>query len=254
MKPAVALPDAFTGVSVIITVVNETESLDQTIRMLHESSNEDIREVLIVVCEKTTPESLARCEAAKEVFGDRVVVHWQRLPYLGGAIRDAFAVATASHTIMMASDLETDPAIVPDMIELARKHPEAIVTASRWAAGGSFSGYGPHRVALNWLFQRIVSLVFRTKLSDATFGYRLFPTSLVQTIEWEGLRHEFLLETLLKPLRLGIDVYEVPTRWLPRPEGESQNSVATQARYIPLMIKNRFVSTTSFVRKQKEIA
>ncbi|MBW3613755.1 MAG: glycosyltransferase [Actinobacteria bacterium] len=240
MTPAIPLPDRFTGVSVIVPVVTETDSLDETVKILHDAADEWIEQVLIVVCGRTTPESLARCAAARGTFGQRVEIHHQSLPYLGGAIREAFALASASHTIMMSSDLETDPAIVPEMLTLAQANPQAIVTASRWAAGGSFSGYGPHRVALNWIFQRLTSLTYRTHLTDATFGYRLFPTSLLQSIEWEGLRHEFLLETVLKPVRLGVEVLEVPTRWVPRREGESQNSVATQARYIRTLATNRF--------------
>lgn len=252
MKLAVPLPERFTGVSVILPVVTETDSLDKTVAMLHESSNDDIEQVIIVVCDRTTPESLARCEAVKQTFGDRVLIHHQSLPFLGGAMREAFSLATAGHTIMMASDLETDPAIVPTMIALARQNPGVIVTASRWASGGSFSGYGPHRVALNWLFQRITSVVYRTSLTDATFGYRLFPTALVQAIKWEGLKHEFLLETVLKPVRLGVRVVEVPTRWLPRPDGESQNSLKTQARYIPTLVRNRFSPTGEILSLQKE--
>jgi hypothetical protein len=238
----ISIPGEFSGAAVILPVVTETDSLDETARILRETSNDDIAEVLVVVCDRTTPESLARCRGLEAVFGDRLRIHHQQLPFLGGAMREAFELATASHVIMMASDLETDPGTVSDLIAQAKKNPGAIITASRWASGGGFSGYGAHRVAANWVFQRLTSVLYRTKLTDATFGYRLFPTAFVQRIRWEGLRHEFLLETLLKPLRLGIAVVEVPTTWKLRQEGESQNSVMTQARYIPTLIRNRAVS------------
>lgn len=232
----------------VIPVVTETDSLDETARILKETSDQDIAEVLVVVCDRTTTESLERCEALRAQFGDRLRIHHQRLPYLGGAIRETFDLATASHVLMMASDLETDPKIVPQFVEVARAHPRAIVTASRWAAGGGFSGYGPVRVGLNWVFQRLASVVYRSRLTDATFGYRLFPTPLVQAIRWEGLRHEFLLETVLKPLRLGVAVVEIPTFWYPRREGKSQNSVATQVRYIGTLVTNRLKPPSAMLR------
>ncbi|MCA1846715.1 MAG: glycosyltransferase family 2 protein [Actinobacteria bacterium] len=248
MSTTIPAPEEFSGVSVILPAVTETDSLDETARILKETSDEDIAEVLVVVCDRTTPESLARCKALESSLGDRVRIHHQTLPFLGGAMREAFALATASHVIMMATDLETDPWIVPDFIAHSKKSPAAVITASRWASGGSFEkGYGPHRVAANWVFQHLVSLIYRTKLTDATFGYRLFPTPLVQHIRWEGLRHEFLLETVLKPLRLGVEVIEVPTQWKPRQEGDSQNSLATQARYIPTMFRNRFTSPSAMI-------
>jgi glycosyltransferase involved in cell wall biosynthesis len=237
----VPVTPAFTGATVILPVVTETDSLDETARALSACCDADIAEVLVVVCDRTRPESLERCRALAATFGGRLRIHTQSLPFLGGAMREAFALARGSHVIMMASDLETDPAVVPDFLAEARRRPGAVVTASRWAEGGGFSGYGTVRVALNWLFQHLVGLLFRTHLSDATFGYRLFPTALVQAIRWRGLRHEFLLETVLKPLRLGVEVVELPTRWTPRREGESQNSLATQARYLRTLVADRLV-------------
>ena len=226
--------------TVILPVVTETDSLDETARLLKESCDGDIVEVLVVVCDRTTPASLARCQRLEDSFGGRVRIHRQRLPYLGGAMREAFDLATGTHVLMMASDLETDPRTAAALIATARANPDAIVTASRWAAGGGFDGYGALRVALNGLFQRLTSLIYGVRLTDATFGYRLFPTALVQSIQWEGLRHDFLLETVLKPVRLGIEVVEVPTRWTPRPDGESQNSLPNQLRYFRPLLTNRF--------------
>lgn len=246
----VHLPEtpAFGGATVILPAVTETDSIDETATLLAESSDADICQVLVVVCERTTPATMARCEGLRAWFGDRVQIHNQRLPFLGGAMREAFDLATGSHVIMMATDLETDPRLVPAMIDIARRRPEVVVTASRWARGGGFSGYGRLRVAANWVFQRLTSLLYRTPLTDATFGYRLFPTAVVQSIDWEGSRHEFLLETVLKPLRLGVEVVEIPTFWTPRPDGESQNSLATQARYIRTLVTNRLASPDSFRR------
>lgn len=238
----------FSGVTLILPVVTETDSLDETVRIVRENSDDDIAEVVVVVCERTTDDSLVRCKALDGQFGHRLRIHHQGLPFLGGAIREAFEIATASHVVMMSTDLETDPSLVPVMIETARKWPNAIITASRWAPGGGFSGYGKLRVALNWLFQRLTRLMYGTNLSDATFGYRLFPTAIVKAIDWRGLRHEFLLETFLKPLRLGVQIIEVPTRWRPRPEGQSQNSLPTQTRYIRTLLDNRFRPRSRFLR------
>ncbi len=242
----------YSGVSVILPVVTETASLDETARVLKERCDAEITEVLVVVCERTTPQSLDRCQALRASFGNRVRIHDQKLPYLGGAMREAFDLATASHVLMMASDLETDPRIAPALIDVVKAKPDAIATASRWTAGGGFSGYGAVRVGLNWTFQRLTSVIYGVRLTDATFGYRLFPTPLVQSIEWEGLRHDFLLETILKPVRLGVEVVEVPTRWTPRPDGESQNSLANQVGYLRPLVKNRFRPAAAMLRSPAE--
>src|SRR5579864_711172 len=117
----VQLPHTLTGVSVILPVVTETTALDETVRVLHATIDAKVDQLLIVVCDRTTPQSLARCEAVSSMFGDRAQVHRQTLPYLGGAMREAFALATASHTLMMASDLETDPRLAAPMIALGEQ-------------------------------------------------------------------------------------------------------------------------------------
>lgn len=248
MTPALPTSASFTGATVVLPVVTETDALEETVRRLRATSDADITEFLVVVCDRTTAPSMERCEALAADPANRIRMHRQRLPFLGGALREAFDLAGADHLVMMASDLETDPATVPRLIEVAKAHPEAVVTASRWAASGGFSGYGPVRVALNWIFQRMTSMMYRTPLTDATYGFRLFPTALLRAIKWEGLRHELLLETVLKPLRLGVEVLEVPTTWAVRQEGESQNSLAIQARYLGTLVSSRLTPSERFLR------
>ena len=50
-------------------------------------------------------------------------------------MREAFDLARGTHTLMMASDLETDPVLVPRLIAEARAHPAVIVTVTRLAYG-----------------------------------------------------------------------------------------------------------------------
>lgn len=249
--PALLAPTLrFDQATIVLPVVTETDSLDDSVRQLRATSDADIAEILIVVCDRTSPESLARCQALLADPANRVRLHHQRLPFLGGAMREAFDLAVGTHVVMMASDLETDPATVPELIRLAKEHPAAVVTASRWTTPGGFSGYGRTRVALNWVFQRLTSIIYRTPLTDATYGFRLFPTAVLRSIEWEGLRHEFLLETVLKPLRLGVEVLEVATTWTPRQEGESQNSLSTQARYLGTLVRTRTAAPEGMLRAQ----
>jgi glycosyltransferase involved in cell wall biosynthesis len=236
------------SVTVILPVVNETTSLAETVETILRDAKDRIREFLIVVCKRTTPEAMAVAKQLQERLGELVVVHHQTLPYLGGAVREAFDLARGSHVIMMASDLETDPGIVAAMIAEEDKNPSGIVTASRWIKGGSFQGYSKIKLVCNWIFQRAFSLLYCTRLSDMTYAYRIFPTKLVQAIRWEELRHPFLFETVTKPLRLGVPVVEIPSVWVARKEGESQNTFFRNFEYFRTGVKTRFASKASLLR------
>lgn len=241
------------SVTIILPVINETTCLKQTVDIiLRDVKREDIKEFLIVSCQRTTPESVAVIEQIKKDLGDLVVVLHQRLPFLGGALRDAFEAARGSHVLIMGSDLETNPNEVHQLIAEERKNPSGIVTTSRWISGGSFHGYSKIKLICNWIFQRFFSLLYLTRLSDMTFGYRILPTKLVQAIHWEEVRHPFNLECILKPLRLGVPITEIPSVWCARIEGESQNPFFRNFEYFRIGFRVRLAREETLLRHASE--
>jgi hypothetical protein len=242
--------ERFESATIILPVVNETTSLQKTVDIiLRDVKREDLKELLVVVCERTTSESMAVIHKMQKELGDLVVVLHQMLPFWGGAVRDGFAVARGSHIVMMSSDLETDPNEVKRLIEEARKNPGSVVSTSRWISGGAFHGYSRIKLVCNWIFQRFCSLLFLTRLSDMTFAFRIVPAQLVRAIRWEEVRHPFSLECILKPLRLGVPVSEIPTVWNARTEGESQNPFLRNFEYFRTGFKVRFARKESFLRQ-----
>ncbi|HXC36165.1 MAG TPA: glycosyltransferase family 2 protein [Candidatus Acidoferrales bacterium] len=248
MKPY-SPPTELDTVSIVLPVINETVSLRKTIEtILRDVKRELVREFIIVVCKRTTADAMTVIGDLQKEFGGLVVVLQQKLPFLGGALRDAFDVARGSHIIIMGSDLETSPDDVHTLIEEEQKDPSAVVTTSRWIRGGEFHGYSPIKLLCNWIFQRFFSLLYWTRLTDMTFGFRIMPTALAQAIQWEEVRHPFNLENIVKPLRLGIPVSEIPTVWYPRIEGESQNPFFRNFEYFRIGFKARFANKNSFWR------
>ena len=132
---------SFSRTTVLLPVISETQSLKQTVEILLDENKSDLQEILIVTGKKTTVESLQVCQELVKRHGPICRVVEQRLPFLGGAMRDAFGEAKGSHTIMMASDLETDPHTVKNLILEAKNNPDWIITTSRWIESGSFNGY-----------------------------------------------------------------------------------------------------------------
>jgi hypothetical protein len=238
----------FESATIIIPVMNETTSMEETVRIILRDVRDRVSEILIVVCERTTPEAMATVDRLSKSLGSLVRVHTQTLPFLGGAVREAFDLARGSHVVMMASDLETDPNAVKVLIANAVIHPSAIITASRWRMGKGFQGYSKVKLICNWAFQRFFAVLYGVRLSDMTFAYRIFPTKLVQSIHWEELRHAFLFETLVKPLRLGVQVIEIPSAWKARSEGKSQNSFFLNFVYFRTGIRTRFASRQSILK------
>jgi glycosyltransferase involved in cell wall biosynthesis len=227
--------------SIILPVINETFSLRKTVEIIIQSNAEDLAEILIVFAKRTTQDALREIELLTQQYPELIRTHEQQKPYIGGAMREAFDRCLGSHVIMMASDLETDPQLVEKLISISKKNPKVIVTVSRWIQGGGFHLYSPIKLVANWIFQKIFSLLFWTKLTDMTYAYRIFPSYLVKEIQWEELRHPFLFETIIKPLRLGVLVFEIPGQWSARLEGDSQNTFMRNFDYFRVGLRVRLM-------------
>lgn len=242
----------FKNVSILLPTLNETYSFVQTVQIiLDECDHSDICEFIAIVCERTLPESLEAINKAKaisEAAGIPLIILYQTRPFAGGAVQDGIDLAKGSHTLMMAPDLETDPHNVKDFIAMGKKYPDDMITASRWLKKGSFDGYNKVKYVLNFLFQKMFSTFYRVRLTDITFGYRLAPTALFQSIAWEEMKHPFFLETALKPIRLGVKVHEIPSNWAARQEGESQNSLMQTFKYLRIAFKVKFEKKEDIIR------
>lgn len=234
--------------TIILPVINETFSLKQTIEIIAAENPGDIEEYLIVVCGKTTDKSRETIKELQAQYGSKITLLEQKLKFLGGAVRDAFDACKGTHVIMMASDLETDPHLVKEFIRLEKENPEMIVTATRWKTKDGFVGYNPIKLALNKVFQLSFSILYWSRLSDMTYGYRIFPSKLVKSIQWEEIRHPFLFETVIKPLKLGVKVIEIPTKWEARKEGESQNTFFRNFEYFRIGIKGIFYTRKKILK------
>jgi glycosyltransferase involved in cell wall biosynthesis len=233
---------AFESASIILPVLNETHALRQTVDIIEATCGRSVGEFILIVCERTTPASLVVCQEITQRLGNRGLLHFQKRPFVGGAIRDGFDLARFSHVVMMHSDLETEPALVQAMIKVEEAHPDGIATASRWMAGGEFEGYSPTKLVANYLFQKMLAVLYGTRLSDLTYAYRMFPRSLVRSIRWQELKHPFSLETALKPLRLGVTIREIPAKWKARAGGGSVNTFMANFAYFRIAVTTRFCS------------
>lgn len=240
----------YKDLTIIIPSIDETYSLKQTIEIIiSENKVEDISCILIILSDK---KSSGECKkVAKELSEIYKIVKTinQRKPYAGGALQDGFDIADSSHVAMMSADLETDPHLIKIMIEESKKNPAKIITVSRWNNGGGFNGYNKIKLYLNYIFQKIIALLYCTNLTDLTYAYRILPTEIVKKINWKEVKHPMFLETALVPIRLKVDFIEVAGKWDARTEGVSQNTFWINFLYIKTALRIRFTRKKYLLKK-----
>jgi hypothetical protein len=223
------------SVTIILPVMDEVISQEKTLSILERDFGID-QQMIIVVCDKTTNESL---EVARQYSNGRegVELLWQSRPYLGGAIQDAIARVKTTHYLIMASDLETHPSDAIRLWEMAQRNPTHIIVGSRWLNPKSFTDYGKSRLLANRLFQIIMSGMWHQYITDYTFGFRVIPMRYGGKISPTALKHEYLLESFLLMLKLGAEVIEIPTKWSARIEGVSHNVFNRNTKYLMTAVK-----------------
>ena len=228
-------------VSVILPVINETFSLTKTVDLIVLQNQEDIHEIIIIISRtKTTIASKQIIKKLQLSYQNLIKVFNQDLPFIGGAVQKGFEEISGTHVIMMASDLETDPKDVKKLISTSKANPDSIVTANRWLEGGGFYKYNKIKLFLKYIFKNIIKIIYNTKLSDITYGFRIFPSNIVKKISWQELKHPFFLETILKPIKMKINIIEIPSSWKARLEGESQNNFMANFLYIQTAFRIKF--------------
>jgi dolichol-phosphate mannosyltransferase len=167
----------------------------------------------------------------------RIQLEEQKFPGIGGAYNQGFQEASGDIVILMSSDLETDPSLIPIMISNLVSNPKIdIVAVSRWINSNSFEGYSQILRTLNYTFQKLIKFLYGSELTDFTYAFRAYRSESLKGIIWTERTHSFFLESLLRPITQGASVLEIPGKWVARTQGDRHIERSAYWHYIKLAI------------------
>jgi dolichol-phosphate mannosyltransferase len=223
--------------SVVVTVFSETFSIRETLDILRSRDRGYIKEILLLISPRASQESFAIChDLARSDSRVRVLVQ-EHNPGIGWAYREGMAAANGNYIALMAADLETEPAAVDRMVDKIIQTGCDGVIANRWLPGGGFTNYDPIKYVLNWIFQKTFRLLFWTRISDLTFGFKILNREIARAIPWQGTLHEICIETTIKPIARGYAIEQIPSVWVGRKEGQSVNTFLRNFRYVRMAFR-----------------
>jgi glycosyltransferase involved in cell wall biosynthesis len=213
-------------VLIIIPAWNESASIADVIAEVH--SELPAYDVLVVNDGSTDDtERVALAAGAKVVS----------LPYnlgVGGAMRLGYRYAAENDydvAIQLDADGQHDPRYVPQLIDGLSQ--ASIVIGARFAGVGDYQVRGPRRWAMT-LLSRVLSRMAKTKLNDTTSGFRACDREIIRLFaQWYPV--EYLgdtVETLVRVIRLGHQVGQVPVAMRPRTAGMPSNSPVKATIYL----------------------
>lgn len=225
------------NVSCVLGVVDEEESLIETINLILRNDSTLTRYEIILVVAPFASKASRKIATENSERDNRIHLEEQKYPGIGGAYKQGFQNASGEIIILMSSDLETDPNLIPIMVSTLVGNPKTdIVAVSRWINSNSFEGYSQILRTLNYTFQKLIKFLYSSELTDFTYAFRAYRSESLKGIIWTERTHSFFLESLLRPIMRGASVLEIPGKWVARTQGDRHIERSAYWNYIKLAI------------------
>ena len=177
-------------------------------------------------------------EVAKDLMPEIVVVH-ETQPGKGAAVRAGFAAATGDIIVMLDADGSMDPAEVGRYVEAIESGAD-LAKGSRRMPGGGSADLTFTRDLGNRGLLLAANLAFGSRFSELCYGYMAVRRSRVVDLALVSDGFEIETEIVVRAVRCGLSVAEVPSFEAPRRAGASNlNAVRDGLRIVRTLIQVR---------------
>ena len=204
MLPCVAAGDRASFYLVKTTLFIPTlNEIDGVKVIMPQVKREWVDEIIFVDCSSTdgTPEWL-------RANGYRVIT--QKSRGLALAYWECFDVMSGDVIIVFTPDGNSIPETIPALVAKMKEGYDRVI-GSRYLGGAKsedddlITGFG------NWMFTRMMNLLYGTRYTDVLVSYRAFRISLVKSLNLSRGQHPFLeQELMVRAYQQGFKVTEIP--------------------------------------------
>lgn len=158
------------AVSVITPTFNEADNVPILVDRIHRALGELPHE--IVIADDDSPDRT--WEVAERLAADDpsiVVMRRFHDPGLSASVLDGMSVARGETLAVIDADLQHDPSILPQMVDVVRRGDADVVVGSRSTSGGGYGDWSAGRRVVSWIATLIARVLLRVPVSDPMSGY-----------------------------------------------------------------------------------
>jgi len=218
-----------TDVSIILPTYNERDNICDLIDAIGREMTPGGLEWEVLVVDDSSPDGTAeavrqRYDLAAAGVNGPVKLHVRsRDKGLAQAIRYGLEQASGRTLVVMDTDFNHDPAMIPQMVDLLRYYD--LVIGSRFVMGGGMEDAIRYRLSL--LYNVFIRLLFYTQIQDNLSGFfavrreTLFPLQPKFDRIFYGYG-DYFIRLLLLAWRNDWKILEVPVFYILRRHGESK--------------------------------
>ncbi len=216
-------------VSLILPTYNEASNLTEVLERVHETL--DPFEV-IVVDDNSPDRTWELAGALQSTYPSLRVIRRVGRRGLSSAVIEGFEAAKGDMFIVMDSDLQHDPTLLP-RIQNAIEEGAEIAVASRYADGGDMKDWGPVRSFLSRVATHIAHIAVPKGATDPMSGFfsirRETYASLAPSLRPSGFK---ILFEILAFLPRHARIVEIPLHFGVRERGESKMTLFVQLQFL----------------------
>ena len=224
-------------ISIIVPVYNEEEVLEAFINSFFKEINLKESYEIIFVNDGSTDHTENVIKSAMRKHKQIRMISYHPNRGLGHALRSAFKSAKGRIIVTMDSDLAHPPSLIS---KLKEKIDEGLDVAigSRYVPSAGIKGVPYHKDLLSRLTNKLTGFVIRSDIKDVTSGFRAYNAMLLKKIGTKERGFEVELEILVKLIKKGARVAEIPFTSTDRQAGVSKFNVLSHgARYAKGLIR-----------------
>jgi dolichol-phosphate mannosyltransferase len=211
------------GIDIVIPVFNEGENIIQVLEAFRQHVKSPFRVLICYDFEEDDTLTAIASYPHRESMDIVLVRNPGRGPH--SAIMAGLRASKAPAVLSWMGDDDFNAHHIDPMVEKFKEGYD-IVTGGRFMPGGCMVGCVWYKALLTRTASFTLRHLARLPVHDATNGVRLFSRRLIDSVEIESnLAFLFTFEMMVKCVRLGLPVYELPVAWFERKGGVSKFKV-----------------------------
>jgi glycosyltransferase involved in cell wall biosynthesis len=223
-------------VSLVVPAMNEEKNIGWVLERLPETIDE-----VILVDGNSRDDTVA---VSRAIRPDIRVVGQDR-PGKGAALRAGFAAARGDFIVMIDADRSMDPTEIQRYLDLLEQGHD-LVKGSRFLGDGGTADMDLVRRLGNGALRGLVNGLFRTDFTDLCYGFFAFRRSRLDELSLRSDGFEIETELVVRAIKVGLEIGEVPSFEAPRGYGESHlNTWRDGSRVLRTLVRHRVARRTS---------
>jgi|TARA_Y100000310_G_scaffold82857_1_gene79464 dolichol-phosphate mannosyltransferase len=219
-------------ITIVIPTLNEEKTIKSVIKGVKPYSDE----IIVVDAKKAKDKTADIAKSMKvKVIKDNGKGH-------GAAKKIGMRLAKNPIIVLFDADGSHDPKDIPKMIKHLTDNNHDLVVGSRMTGGsdelhGTFSNFARNIGA--GLIQLAINYRFNVRLTDCENGFRAIKKKIIDDLDLQANDFDIEEEMVIKALKKGYSVGEVPTHEYERQHGESNLSLPKMGyKFVWRLVKN----------------